>query len=229
MNKATIPTWGSSKNGLIGVLALNLSFAAAILFIRSIYFIEGHPMQDYLLQVYDNVVLYPSSVLQKPWTLFSYNWILVDYWSLFINMFWLFLFGNILLQSGGNRHIFPIYFYAGLIGGVLYAIAGIDTILVGQDMSILAIAFAALAYRPKYKMFDTSLPWLQTIHFVVIYLLFFGILHKNVNLITKIIYVVAGVSGYVYIWLLTKSIDLGNWMHKSVQYLNQLFEPKHNG
>ena len=84
---SNIPNWGSAKNALIGVLALNLSLSAAILFVRSIYFIEGAPMQDYIHQVYENLILQGNIVLHKPWTLLTYNWILIDYWSLFINMF----------------------------------------------------------------------------------------------------------------------------------------------
>jgi membrane associated rhomboid family serine protease len=229
MSNSSIPSWGSSRNGLIGVLALNLSIAAAILFVRSIYFIEGHPMQDYLHQIYDNVILQNSLVADKPWTLFTYNWILVDYWSLFINMFWLFLFGNILLQTGANRHIFPIYFYTGIVGGLLYILSGTEAILVGQDMSVIALAFAAFAYAPKYQIFDKAFPKLTTIYFLILYIIFFGILHKNANLITKGIYLAVGLCGYGYVQLLQKNIDLGNWMHKSIQYLNQMFEPKNNG
>lgn len=229
MNNSSIPSWGSSRNGLIGVLALNLSIAATILFVRSIYFIEGYPMINYINQIFNNVVLQASLFAHKPWTLFTYNWILVDYWSLFINMFWLFLFGNILLQSGANRHIFPVYFYTGIIGGMLYLLSGSTSILLGQDMSIIAIAFAAFAYAPKYAIFDKAFPKITTLYFLVLYLIFFGILHKNVTLTTMSIYFVTGLSGYGYVLLLKKNIDLGNWMHKSIEYLNQMFEPKSNG
>jgi membrane associated rhomboid family serine protease len=229
MQKSNIPTWGSSNNALVGILALNLSIAAAVLFIRSIYFIEGYPMQDYLHQVYENIVLLPANWHSKPWTIFTYNWVLADYWSLFINQFWFFLFGYILFINGANRHLFPIYLYTGILGGIAYVLSGSDIILVGQEMSVIAIAFASIAYVPKHVLFDKAAPWLTTIVIFFVYLVLFGLLHKQASWMLKCIYIFSGICGYSYVLLLQKNIDLGGWMHKSIQYLNQMFEPKSNG
>lgn len=228
-SKSNMPNWGSSNNALVGVLILNLSLAATILFVRSIYFIEGAPMQDYLHQVYENLILQKNGLVEKPWTLLTHNWILVDYWSLFINMFWFFIFGYILMASGANRHIFPIYFYSGLLGGLLYLLMGDSSFLVGQEISIIAIAFACVAYAPKYALFDKALPGFNTIFIFIIYILLFVLLHLSSSISTHLIYFLTGIFGYVYILLLHKNINLGGWMHRLVQSINQAFVPKNNG
>ena len=60
---------------------------------------------------------------------------------------------------------------------------------------------------PKHVLFDKAAPWLTTIVIFFVYLVLFGLLHKQASWMLKCIYIFSGICGYSYVLLLQKNIE----------------------
>ena len=97
--------------------------------------------------------------LTQAWSLFTFNWIHDGFWELFTNMIWLTVFGYVLQMNQSNKHLFPIYFYAGLMGGLAYIAMSfglgsnfISFPLMGASMSVTAVVVATTFIAPRFKL-----------------------------------------------------------------------------
>jgi membrane associated rhomboid family serine protease len=183
-------------------------------------------------QFYDEVVHhfmlspYYQEALEKPWTFFIYNWSHDQFWRLCGNMIWLTVFGNILQNQKANKHLFPIYFYSGIIGALAFIGLGAGVSFMGAELSIMALATAALSLNPSYQLKLNGaggIPvWLIfTVYFVIqvaTHLTGAPVFFFTLNL--------GGLIGVLYMYLLKKKIDLGNWMHVLVKKCNGMMAPK---
>ncbi len=220
------PLLGADNNAMVALVVINLSVAAMVLFIRSVYFLEGHSYQSYLDDVFTKIVLHPNTVTQYPWTILSFSWVLSDYWSLFTNLFWLFVFGNILQSNGANKHIFPIYFYTGLLVAAFYLIFPASIAIMGAGFGVLALAIAALIWAPNYPFMGTRQKWITTKWLVLLYVGLVLFFNAQAPLSIELCLVVAAVSGCLYMFLLKRGVDLGKWMHQLLHLLNNSLAPK---
>jgi len=151
-------------------------------------------------------------------------------------MIWLTVFGYVLQLNQSNKHLFPIYFYAGLLGGLAYIVLsfGVGSIfipfpLMGASMSVSAVALAATLIAPRFKLLaniGSGIPlWILS-------LLYFAL---QIAILTKypfantIVAIISVIMGLVYVLLLKKGVDLGKWMHNLLHWLNNRAAPKTNG
>jgi membrane associated rhomboid family serine protease len=168
--------------------------------------------------------------------LFTFNWIHDGFWELFTNMIWLTVFGYVLQMNQSNKHLFPIYFYAGLMGGLAYIAMSfglgsnfISFPLMGASMSVTAVVVATTFIAPRFKLIaniGSGIPlWILS-------LLYFAL---QVAMLTKyqiantLVAVISVGMGLVYVLLLKKGVDLGKWMHNLLHWLNKSAAPKTNG
>jgi len=110
------PLLGADNNALIALLSINLVVYALIGFFKVVYYLNSLPLEQFYAQIMQPSILAssPSEFLQQPWTLFTYYWVHDGFWVLLTNMIWLVAFGYLLQVQAANKHIFPIYFYAGI-------------------------------------------------------------------------------------------------------------------
>src|SRR5688572_6262454 len=66
---------------------------------------------------YEWFAFHPSSILTKPWSVFTYMFVHGDFWHILLNMLVLFFFGPPLESMWGAREFTKFYFLCGL-GGV---------------------------------------------------------------------------------------------------------------
>jgi len=103
-----------------------------------------------------------ATLLQKPWTLFSYMFIHIDFWHILFNMLWLYWFGSIFVQYLSQKQFLATYIYGGIAGGLLYILSfnvfpvfdfvrG-TALAIGASASVLAIVVAISFYVPNYTI-----------------------------------------------------------------------------
>jgi membrane associated rhomboid family serine protease len=220
------PLWGADNNALVALLAVNLVVAVTFVFMKVTYYLEGFPAQDFQQEIYQYVILLPSNIKMAPWTFISFNWTHDNFWALFTNLFWLFVFGNILQNVSANRHLFPIYFYSGLIAATSYVLHNGQEPLIGAQTSVLAIALATLIIAPTYKTLSNIGKGIPAWLLIIIYLIITGLSFKDITIEHSFSIFLGGLSGLLYAFLLKKEIDLGAWMHQLLRSINNSLTPK---
>jgi membrane associated rhomboid family serine protease len=100
--------------------------------------------------------------ISKPWTLFTYMFLHIDFWHLFFNMLWLYWFGKIFLEFLSNRKLVIVYILGGLFGGIVFMLAfnffpafenslG-HALALGASASVLGIVVATVTMVPDYTV-----------------------------------------------------------------------------
>ena len=98
----------------------------------------------------------------KPWTLFSYMFLHLDFFHILFNLIWLYGFGRIFLEYLNSRQLLLTYILGGLAGGLFY-ILGFNLFPVfhsqlfsgmalGASASVMAIVMAISCYVPNYTI-----------------------------------------------------------------------------
>ncbi len=225
LEKNEKPLLGADNNALIALLAINLVGYVMLGLIKVVYYLESLPLPQFYAQILNPFIL-DSNWLQHPWSLLTYNWIHDGFWILFANMIWLTVFSNALQSNGANKHLFPIYFYSGLLGAIVFIITGSSQPLLGAGVSVTGIVIASMAMIPNYKLLSNisgGIPiWLLGIVFVVLegYSLLSESLPNNIAIL------MGGLFGLIYTMLLKKGKDLGKWMHQLLHLVNNSLTPK---
>ncbi len=92
----------------------------------------------------------------QAYTLVSYQFSHGDLLHLAGNMLGIYFVGKLLLQSVHPRHILPLYFLGGIVGGLAQIAFNIitrtDGIIVGASASLMAILFATIALNPNREI-----------------------------------------------------------------------------
>lgn len=222
------PLFGADNNALVAIVSVNLMFAVVYGMTRMVYFLEGLPMSEFYDEVVHHFMLSPyyQESLEKPWTFLIYNWSHDHFWTLCGNLIWLSIFGNILQNQKANKHLFPIYFYSGILGAISFIAMGAGVSFMGGELSIMALATAALSLNPKYQL---QLGGTGGIPVWLIFTVYFIIQVATHITGTPVFFLTLNVGGFVgvfYMYLLKKKIDLGHWMHVLVKKCNGLMGPK---
>lgn len=232
------PLLGADNNALVALLAINLVAYVMLGFLKVIYFLDGTPIELFYKNIFHLFTLPTTGAawLTHAWSLFTFNWIHEGFWELFTNMIWLTVFGYVLQMNQSNKHLFPIYFYAGLIGGLAYIMmsfgVGANFIpfpLMGASMSVSAVAIASTLIAPRFKLLaniGNGVPlWILT---VIYFTLQIALLTKY-QFANSVVAILSVVMGVIYVLLLKKGVDLGKWMHNLLHWLNKSAAPKTNG
>jgi len=232
------PVLGADNNALVALLAINLVAYVMLGFLKVIYFLDGTPIELFYKNIFHLFTLPTSGAawLTHAWSFFTFNWIHDGFWELFTNMIWLSVFGYVLQMNQSNKHLFPIYFYAGLLGGIAYIMMSfgvgsnfISFPLMGASMSVSAIAIATTLIAPRFKLIaniGSGIPlWILSL---IYFALQIATLTKY-QFANSIVAMIAVFMGVVYVLLLKKGVDLGKWMHNLLHWLNKSAAPKTNG
>jgi membrane associated rhomboid family serine protease len=219
------PLLGADNNALVALLAVNLVGYVILGLIKVVYYLESLPLEQYAAQIFQPLTL-SSKWISSPWSLLTYNWVHDGFWILLANMIWLSIFSNTLQEKGANKHIFPIYFYGGILGAIFYIIIGSNQPLLGAGVSVTAIVIATIALIPNHKIMPSiagGIPiWILGIVFLLLQVSFL----LDANMAMKIATICGGIVGFVYVMLLKRGIDLGKWMHQLLHLLNNSLAPK---
>jgi membrane associated rhomboid family serine protease len=219
------PLLGADNNALVALLAINLVGYVILGLIKVVYYLESLPLEQYAAQIFQPLTL-TSNWLKSPWSILTYNWVHDGFWILFANMIWLSVFSYTLQLKAANKHIFPIYFYSGIMGALVYLIMGYNQPIFGAGPSVTGITIAVITLFPNYKLLPNLYGGLPIWILGMIYLLLQGYFLLDANIATDIVTLVGGLTGAVYVMLLKRGKDLGKWMHQLLNLLNNSLAPK---
>ena len=222
------PLLGADNNALIAVLSINLVVYAFIGFLKVVYYLNSYPLEQFYAQIMQPSIL-PGNLtefLHQPWTILTYYWVHNGFWVLLSNMIWLTAFAYLLQEQAANKHIFPIYFYAGIVAGLTYIILGADAPMMGAQVGVMALAMALVCLAPQQRLLINIAGGIPIWILVLLYLIIQALTLEYASLGLMISYMVAATIGLLYIILLNKGTDLGKWMHQLLALLNNSLAPK---
>ena len=222
------PSIGADNNALIALLSINLVVYALIGFLKVVYYLNSYPLEQFYAQIMEPSILHPSALelLHQPWTLFTYYWVHDGFWVLLTNMIWLTAFGVLLQEQSANKHIFPIYFYAGIVAGLTYIFLGAELPIMGAQVAVMAIAIATVTLAPQYRLLKNIGKGIPVWILAMVYLIIQALTLQEASLALIISYLAAATTGLLYVMLLNKGNDLGKWMHQLLHLLNNSLAPK---
>lgn len=99
-----------------------------------------------------------TTALSRPWTLFSYSFVQVDFLHLLVNMLWLGWFGSILSVLRNNRTVGMLYLAGGVAGAVGFLAQSAiwppapSMVLTGASAATAAIVAAVTILSPRYPV-----------------------------------------------------------------------------
>lgn len=168
----------TSKNGIIDELRRQFKYGGIIqklIFINIGVFLIINIMRVglFLIGLQDSAIIpefmriismpiNPSELLWKPWTILSYMFVHKGFMHILFNMLYLYWFGRILADLGGEKRILPVYFLGGIIGAIFallslnflpaYSMYPNSGTMIGASAAVMAIATAAAAIAPEYEL-----------------------------------------------------------------------------
>lgn len=219
------PLLGADNNTLVALLAINLVGYVILGLIKVVYYLESLPLEQFYAQIFQPLTIDNKWILH-PWSLLSYNWVHDGFWILFANMIWLSAFSYILQVKGANKHLFPIYFYAGIAGAIGFLLVGSNQPLMGAGVSVTALVIASMALIPNHKLLSNIAGGIPLWLLGILYLLLQGYLLLDEPVAVDIATLLGGLTGGIYIMLLKRGKDLGKWMHQLLHLLNNSLAPK---
>ncbi len=230
---------GQDGNSLTLLIIFNAIIFVLLNFVKAIYLLNNSTETVFNNQVVTWAVVpaQPQVFATRPWTLLLYMFTHIKVLHLFGSLLWLWSFGYILQDLSGNKKLIPIYLYGGLVGSVFFLLTinlipsfqnNIDSYLplTGAGASLMAVAVAATSLSPNYKIFpliNGGIPlWVLTAVFVLIS---FGTVGMD-NPGNAAALMAGGLTGYAFVWQLSKGNDWGQWMNNLVTWADDLFNPQ---
>lgn len=114
----------------------------------------------------------PGEVVARPWTLVTSNFLHLDSNHLFLNMFFLAIFGYYVEKEVGRKGLLAVFMFTGVLSNfgdiLIYAPA---TILLGASSAVLGVAGFFAVLEPDYPVRMVSF-YLPAIALVMFYALF---------------------------------------------------------
>ncbi|MEE4196585.1 MAG: rhomboid family intramembrane serine protease [Bacteroidales bacterium] len=224
-----------SGNTLIKLLYLNIAVFLAVKIVGVIFFLLATE-QTFSIAHWFAVPADFSNLIYKPWTIFTYMFLHVDFFHILFNMLWFYWFGMIFLSYFDEKKLLSLYLTGGLAGAALYilafnifpAFAGIVPVsyALGASASVIAIVIAVSVYAPNH-----------TIHL----LLFGPVKLKYIALVTIAIDVLSIASsnagghiahlggalfGYLFVQQYKKGKNINKGFDRLMDKLFTLFKPK---
>lgn len=230
---------GQDGNALTMLIAINLVAFVILAFVKVIYYfsnVEGG------LALFNNNffnwLTLPASLevfFSRPWTLITHMFVhdTENVWLILGNMIWLWSFGYILQDLTGSRQIIPLFLYGALAGALAFMTAYnipalkpfITTPAFGASAGIMAIAVGVITLAPNYRIFpmlNGGIPvWVIVVLYAIIDLAFI----PKYSLGGYIDHITGALMGFVYMIMLQRGKDWGNWMNNFYDWMTNLFNP----
>jgi len=148
------------------LILINLLIWIGINLVRVVAFLfqtPGNPIENQWITSFELWLAVPAGFeawIQKPWTIFTYMFLHLDFWHILFNMLGLYWFGKIFLEFKKGRDLLVVYLFGGILGAVTFMMAfnffpvfreilG-QAVALGASASVLAIVVATAMLVPQY-------------------------------------------------------------------------------
>ncbi|MGE5518742.1 MAG: rhomboid family intramembrane serine protease [Candidatus Dadabacteria bacterium] len=236
---------GQDGNALTLLIAINLIVFAILAFIKVVYYFSfgDEGVAAFNKDIFQWVTLPadPGKFITRPWTLLTHMFVhdTSSVWHILANMLWLWAFGYILQDLTGSKKIVPIFLYGAFFGALAYGLAYnlIGPLKAevsyaqafGASAGVMAIAIAATALAPNYRIFpmlNGGIPiWVITIIYLIIDMATIPVNNPGGH----IAHLAGAAGGYLFVLSLQRGHDWGGWMNDFFDWVNNLFNPDKPG
>lgn len=183
----------------------------------------------------DKLMLTPNmpDLMIQPWSLFTYIFMHSSIMHLLGNMLWLYFIGMLLEDLLGSKHIWKLFIWGGIAGGLLYILTFNLAFqhlqghyMVGASAGVVAIIVGTALYLPNYEIlffgvFPIKLKYIAGLRV----LLDLSGLGDGINDGGQIAHLGGAIFGLFYIWHIRGSLNfdfLNKW------FVKKPVEPKRN-
>jgi membrane associated rhomboid family serine protease len=224
---------GSVLSRLIGV---NVAIFILIGLVRVMFFLSGaQPIYGPVL----NWLGVPSNfqvLILRPWTLFTYMFLHLDFFHIFFNMLMLYIGGRLFRDFLGQNRLTGTYILGGLAGAAFFTIAYnvfpafVDVrsmaIAIGASASVLAIFISIAVYMPNYQLPLLIIGRIPLKYIAVFFVVIDLLRIDQGNAGGHLAHLGGALWGFIYIVLLKKGYDPGRHLSAWVSAIGSAFVPK---
>jgi len=225
-----------SKAVLPRLILINVAIWLGIGIMRVFSFLLEVPDSSLTNFIVDYLALpaKPESLLARPWTLFTYMFLHIDFFHLLFNMLWLFWFGRIFLEFLKSRQLLLIYLLGGLSGGILYVLfynifpvfeKSMElSVALGASASVMAIVTAISLYVPGYSVQLLFLGRIRIFYIALFLFILDFFMIRSTNAGGHIAHIGGALFGLSYIFARRKGMNFGGlWNYNEIKrWLNKL-------
>lgn len=226
-------TTGNSLNRLIGVNLLVFLVITLLSVILALFQLKAGWYSE--ISRWLMVPASLSTLLYRPWTLFTYMFLHTGFFHILFNMLWLYWIGRIFQEYLGNKKLVSTYILGGLAGAAVYIIAfnvfplfrGImaNSFALGASASVLAVVVGTATLLPNYtiRLFlfgDVALKYLALVMVVLDLLQVSG---SNAG--GHFAHLGGAAFGFIYIKQLQAGRDLAKGFNRLLDWLVTFFRP----
>lgn len=213
-----------SSSALPRLILINLAIWALIKFFGVFAFLFSSPDIDSASALNSFVMRWlavpavVSQLLSRPWTIFTYMFLHIDFFHILFNMLWLFWFGQIFLQYLNNRQLVFTYITGGLAGAILFILfynifpvfesALPAALALGASASVLAIVVGIAFYTPNYTIYLLLLGPVKIKYIAIFTIVIDFFMIRSGNAGGHIAHLGGALWGFLFIRALSKGVDM---------------------
>lgn len=228
----------SFKNGstLHKLIYLNLGLFLVVQIVRIIlYLSSSYDLFDDFL----NYLAVPSNLdilAKRPWTLFTYMFLHVDFIHILFNLLWLFWFGTIFIQELGLKKLLSTYLLGGLSGGILYVIfynifpvfseVKDSSVALGASASVMAVVVATATYQPDRRMHLVLIGPIKIVYIAMVMFILTSMVDFSVNTGGKIAHIGGAFMGFLIAYYYKQGKDITRGFEKLMDRIASWFNPR---
>jgi len=174
-----------------------------------------------------------GSLIFKPWTVFTYMFLHLDFWHILFNMLWLYFLGQLFVQFLGERKLWTVYVAGGVAGALLYIIffnifpLFADSIpyskALGASASVMAVIIAIGTYAPNFSIRLLILGSVKLKYVAMFWVVFdfFNIASSNAG--GHIAHLGGAALGFFFAREWKKGKDITLWVERSWSVIKAIF------
>jgi membrane associated rhomboid family serine protease len=213
-----------SSSALPKLILINVAIWALIKFFGVFAFLFSSPDIDSASALNSFVMRWlavpavVSQLLSRPWTIFTYMFLHIDFFHILFNMLWLFWFGQIFLQYLNNRQLVFTYITGGLAGAILFILfynifpvfesALPAALALGASASVLAIVVGIAFYTPNYTIYLLLLGPVKIKYIAIFTIVIDFFMIRSGNAGGHIAHLGGALWGFLFIRALSKGVDM---------------------
>ncbi|MDR3308979.1 MAG: rhomboid family intramembrane serine protease [Tannerella sp.] len=210
--------------------------AAVFILIRLTMIVLDMMLADSRFAVYLQAPSSLSLLMYRPWTVFTYMFVHLDFLHVLFNLLWLYFFGKLFLQFFTGRQFGGLYVLGGLAGVALFLLAyntfpplmktADFSFLTGASASVMAIVFAVSFYRKDYMINLLLIGRIRLLYIAIGVLLIDILAITSENAGGHIAHIGGAMLGIIFATQYTKGKDITNFINRWIDRLVNTFNHK---
>lgn len=175
-------------------------------------------------------------LLQRPWTVFTYMFLHVDFFHVLFNILYLYWFGQLFLSFYNQKQLVGLYLIGGILGAFCYFIAyhlfpyfneiKDKSFLLGASASALAIMMATAATAPNKEIQLVLIGKIKLKYMALFFFIIDLLSITSFNSGGHIAHLGGIFAGYYFAFQMKKGKDITTFINKAIDFIFDKFRKK---